>query len=77
MRRKWIVLGALCTLFAALFVAGFVSSWVGARDDKRACDAKPRPAGAVTVHVQRTEAGDRVCAWLDRARSTVAEETLP
>jgi hypothetical protein len=82
--RKWLVLGVVAVVFVVLFVVGFVSTYIGARDDKAACEKITPPAGAVTVRVQRrqTETSqsndvERLCVWVDRHGSTIRERKLP
>jgi hypothetical protein len=76
MKRKrallWIVLVML-----AIFVAGFIATWVSARDDKSACGRMAQPAGASTVRVLHKPDNSRVCVWLDGRGQTVKTRTLP
>ena len=68
----------------ALFVVGFVTTCVGARDDKAACEKITPPTNAVTVRVQRrqTETSqsndvERLCVWVDSGGQTIRERKLP
>jgi hypothetical protein len=76
LRRKRVVLGAIGAVLLALFVAGFVATWIQARDDKSACTATAPPR-ASTVRVQHRPDGTRACVWLDQRGRTVEERPLP
>jgi hypothetical protein len=76
MKRKrtltWVLLVML-----AIFVAGFLATWINARGDKSACERLARPAGATAVRVQNRDDNSRACVWLDEAGRTVQTRTLP
>jgi hypothetical protein len=77
MKSKGAVLGAIGIVVLGLFAAGFVGSWLKARDDKSACQAMTSPPGAASVRVQRQNDETRDCVWLDRQGKTVEEQPLP
>jgi hypothetical protein len=77
LKRKRVVLGAIGAVLLALFVAGFVATWIQARDDKSACTGMATPPRASTVRVQHRPDGTRACVWLDQRGRTVEERPLP
>lgn len=69
------MIAAIALSFVVLFLAGFASSWMGARNDKHACEKLATPKGARSVRVGTGDA--RTCIWLDGSGSTVRVTTLP
>jgi hypothetical protein len=76
MKSKRVVIGAIGAVLLAIFVAGFIATWIQARDDKSACRAMSAPSRASTVRVQHRPDGTRACVWLDRRGRTVEERPL-